>query len=69
MEIGREVSEHARPEQEARGELADHRGLADRAQTSAEHACGEEQREQLEPEEQQLVIGRHRAPYASVELR
>ena len=49
--------EHARPEQQARGELADHRRLPDRAQRAAEHARGEQQHEQLEPEEQELVFG------------
>jgi hypothetical protein len=60
-----EMSEDARSEQQARGQLADHRRLPDRAQASAERARGEQQREQLEPEDQELVLGGHRALYAS----
>ena len=35
------------------------RGLADRAHRAAERARGEQQREQLEPEDQKLVLARH----------
>ena len=65
VECRREVAEHARPEQQSGRELADHRGLPDRAQHAAERARGEQQREQLEPEQQELVFGGHRGPYAS----
>jgi hypothetical protein len=53
------MPEHAGSQQQPGGELADHGRLPDRAQSSAQHARREQQREQLEPEQQQLVFGRH----------
>src|SRR5262249_41198065 len=50
--------EHARSEQEAGRELAHHGGLPEPPQQGAERPRRREQREQLEPEDQELVLAR-----------